>query len=305
MKFFYKILIILYLIIITASFTFSNNINRVETIDKKIIKNNIVYIKNETEPFTGKIIDKNIHEEYKNGIRHGLFKGIFLDKENSFLYEGFYTEGLKHGKWKIKYKTGEIKALLEYHYDKPYGQWEYYYNSKKLEGYENFENGIISGKVAFFDKLGNTILETSYYNGLLNGKFLKYSSPNVLETVANFQYGKLHGVIKLFSKKGIPLLEGKYFQNKRIDLWKFFYNTGDIKTTVFYKDGKRDGEMIIYDKIGVVVDKVLYKDGQEIGTKKENGKENQENSRDKLISKFKKFNKELNYEKYNEILSNL
>lgn len=301
MKRFNKTTIILYMIV--GSLTFSEESDRVETANKKILKNNIIYIENEETPFTGKIVDKNIYEEYKNGIKHGLFKGVFLEEGEVYLYEGRYQEGIKHGIWKIMYQDGKIRGELEYSYDKPCGKWKYYYKNKVLEGYENFEDGVLSGKVEYFDKIGSVNIDALYYKGLLNGKFIKYYSADKIELIANFHYGKLNGIIKFFSKDGILLLEGKYFQNRREDLWKLFYNNGDIKTTISYKDGEKNGEMIIYDKAGMEMEKIIYHNGREVGNKKDN--ELSQNKKDKLIIKFKTFNKELNYEKYNEILSKL
>ena len=293
--------IILYMALTTL--VFAGGSIRVETLEKKQLKNNIVYIESEKDPFSGRIEGKNISEEYKNGIRNGIFKGEFIDEGQKFLYEGKYIEGIKHGVWTIKYSTGEKKAILEYNYDKPCGQWKYFYKNNKLEAFENFENGLISGDMRIFDENGNETLKVSYHNGLLNGRFISYYSQNKINTVANFHHGKLNGQIKIFSKTGILLLDGKYLQDKREDVWELYYNSGDIKTRVSYKNGKKDGESIIYDKLGMIVEKTTFKNGIEIG--QQDAKEKNNINKDKLVSKFKKFNRELRYEKYNEILTNL
>lgn len=297
MKEFSKIVIILY--IIMGSLIFSN-----DGINKKILKNNITYMGNEKTPFTGKIIDDNIYEEYKDGIKHGLFKGMFSEEGEIYLYEGRYLNGIKHGIWKIMYQDGKIKGELEYSHDKPCGQWKYYYRNKVFEGYENFEDGILSGRLEYFDKTGNVSTDALYYKGLLSGKFVKYYSADSIDVIANFHYGKLNGTIKFFSKDGILLLEGKYFQNKRVDLWRLFYNNGNIKTTISYKNGKKNGEMIIYDKNGMEMEKIIFQDGKEVGNEKASDEFGQ-NKKDKIITKLKKITGELKYEKYNKILSNL
>lgn len=293
--------IILYMVLTTL--VFAGGSIRIETLEKKQLKNNIVYIESEQNPFSGRLEGGNISEEYKNGIKNGIFKGEFIDEGQKFLYEGKYIEGIKHGVWTIKYSTGEKRAILEYNYDKPCGQWKYFYKNNKLEAFENFENGLISGDMRTFDGNGNETLKVSYHNGLLNGRFISYYSQNKINTVANFHHGKLNGQIKIFSKTGILLLDGKYLQDKREDVWELYYNSGDIKTRVSYKNGKKDGESIIYDKLGMIVEKTTFKNGIEIG--QQDVKEKNNINKDKLVSKFKKFNRELRYEKYNEILTNL
>lgn len=50
---------------------------RVEKIENKQIKNNIVYFKNESVPFTGEFRGPGINEEYKSGIKTGFLKALF------------------------------------------------------------------------------------------------------------------------------------------------------------------------------------------------------------------------------------
>lgn len=134
--------------------SYSDN-KRIEKIENKQIKNNIVYFKNESVPFTGEFRGPGINEEYKSGIRDGFFKGVISDEGKNFIYEGRYVEGIKHGQWVIKYLTGSNRAILRYNYDKPHGQWAYFYETNKIESYENFEDGILSGKVVSYDPKGN------------------------------------------------------------------------------------------------------------------------------------------------------
>lgn len=294
-------LIILYIVL--TSFILAWGSIRIEKFEKKKIKNNIVYIELEDTPFSGKLEGENISEEYKNGIKNGVFKGEFIDEGQKFLYEGKYIEGIKHGVWTIKYPTGERRAVLEYDYDKPCGQWKYYYKGNKLEAFENFEKGVLSGEMKVFNKEGIEILKTTYHNGLLNGRFISYYSKNIINTVTNFSYGKLNGSIKVFTEDGTLLLEGKYIEDRREDVWKLYYSSGEIKTKVSYKLGKKHGESIIYDKNGMVMEKTIFNNGIEEGSKDLKPKNNI--NKDKLVSKFKKFNRELRYEKYDDILSKL
>ena len=225
------LMIIMILCFSIFELSYSDN-KRIEKIENKQIKNNIVYFKNESVPFTGEFRGPGINEEYKSGIRDGFFKGVISDEGKSFIYEGRYVEGIKHGQWVIKYLTGSNRAILRYNYDKPHGQWAYFYETNKIESYENFEDGILSGKVVSYDPKGNVKTQVTYKSGLLDGEAVFFHSPSVLDTTAIFSYGKLNGPLKMFSTDNVPLIEGAYKNNKRENTWKFFYKTGDIKTTV-------------------------------------------------------------------------
>lgn len=250
--------IILYIVL--TSFVLAWGSIRVENFEKKKIKNNIVYIDLEEVPFSGRLEGENIFEEYKSGIKNGVFKGEFID-------------------------SGEKRAMLEYDYDKPCGQWKYYYKGNKLEAFENFENGVLSGEMKVFNKEGVEILKTTYHNGLLNGKFISYYSKDMVNTATNFSYGKLNGSIKVFTEDGTLLIEGKYTEDRREDIWKFYYSSGEIKTKVSYKSGKKHRDSIIFDKNGMVVEKTIFNNGVEEGN--ENPKVKNSINRDKLVRKFK------------------
>lgn len=277
---------------------------RVEKIENKQLKNNIVYFKNESVPFTGEFRGPGINEEYKSGIKDGFFKGVISDEGKNFIYEGRYVEGIKHGQWIVKYPSGSNKAILRYNYDKPHGQWAYFYETNKIESYENFEDGILSGKVVSYDSKGNVKTQVAYRSGLLDGEAVFFHSPNVLDTITVFSYGKLNGPIKMFSTDNIPLVEGTYKNNKREGMWKLFYKTGDIKTTVPYKNGLKDGKVTIFDKGGGIVLLSLFKNGDELDSKGniiEKGKP----FKDGIVERFKKFNRNLKFEKYDKLLSEL
>ncbi|MCB8565957.1 toxin-antitoxin system YwqK family antitoxin [Fusobacterium ulcerans] len=299
-----KLLLIIMILCFSIFELSYSDAKRVEKIENKQIKNNIVYFKNESVPFTGEFRGPGINEEYKSGIKDGFFKGVILDGGKNFIYEGRYVEGIKHGQWVIKYPTGSNRAILRYNYDKPHGQWAYFYETNKIESYENFEDGILSGRVVSYDPKGNVKTQVTYRNGLLDGEAVFFHSPNVLDTTTVFSYGKLNGSIKMFSTDNIPLIEGTYKNNRRENIWKFFYKTGDIKTTVPYKNGLKDGKVIIYDKGGGVVLVSLFKNGNEVDDKG-NIIEKSQPFKDAIVERFKKFNRNLKFEKYDKLLSEL
>lgn len=288
--------------ILVLSLSYSGN--RVENIEHKKIKNQIVYFQNETTPFTGELIGAGVKEEYVDGIKHGVFKGKVNDEGETLLFEGRYVNGIKHGTWLLKYPDGTTKAVLRYNYDKPSGQWSYFYEDQKIESYENLEDGILSGKVVKYSRDGDLISQLTYNYGVLDGEAIFFYKTGVLETITNFKFGKLNGKFRMFSRDGAPFLDGDYVLDKRSGEWKFFYKTGDVKTTVSYKNGYKDGEVVIYDKAGLIADKFYFKNGDEVD---KDGKIISKKTKfnDAIIDRFKKFNRNLKYEKYDRILTEM
>ena len=244
---------------------------RIKELKNKEIKNEIVYYKGEEKPYTGKFINGDLEEEYVEGVKNGFFKGSFLDKNVRYTYEGRYIEGIKHGEWIIRYPSGKRKAVLKYNYDRPYSKWVYFYEDNKIEGYENFKNGVLDGEVANFDKNGDKTISATYKNGLLQGKICIFEDSQ-LKVDTFFHNGKLNGEIKIFSRNGKTLVDGVYKENNREGTWKFFYQSGDIKTAVSYLNGKKNGKTLIYDKGGTLVEKLDFKDGCLIGSKDDSEK---------------------------------
>ncbi len=80
--------------------------------------------------------------------------------------------------------------------------------------------------------------------------------------------------------------------------------SGDIKTVVNYKNGLKNGEVIIYDKAGLIAQKSNFLNGDEVD---EEGRviERDTDLKDPVVDRFKKFNRNLKYEKYDKILSEL
>lgn len=284
--------------IITITISTVGSIRTKEIKDKEI-KSEIVYSKGEEKPYTGKFVTQDLEEEYIDGVKNGFFKGSFLDKNIKYTYEGRYIEGIKHGEWIIRYPSGKRKAVLKYNYDRPYSKWIYFYEDNKIEGYENFKNGVLDGEVANFDKNGDKTISATYKNGLLNGEIYIFENSN-LKVGTTFSNGKLNGNIKIFSRSGKTIVDGTYKENSREGKWKFLYQSGEVKTVVSYVNGKKNGKTFIYDKGGSLIEELEFKNGYLIGSKKA---DEEKRLKDDIVENFRIFNRNLKFTKYNNILS--
>lgn len=279
-------------------------LSKTENLKNKVIKNNIIYLKKSSVPFTGEFIGENIKENYTNGIKNGKFKGIITIKGEKKIYEGSFVNGIKNGNWIIKNSKNKIEVKLQYLYDKPDGKWEYFDKDGKLVGVENFSNGVLVGESISYGENGNVLKKLNYKNGVLNGEVIIYNKNGSLESIAKFKNGKIDGEIKIYGLNNNCLLIGRYKLEKRVDKWIFYYQTGDIKIIVPYKNGLKHGQVIIYDKAGSIIQKNYFSRGDELD---KNGEliEKYRGFDDGIISRYKKINKNLNYIIYNEKLGEI
>lgn len=273
---------------------------RVEDIKYKNLIDNIAYFQNETLPFSGKFIGKNVEEEYIDGVRDGYYRGTITIDNEEYLCEGRFSNGLKNGEWTIKYPQGNLKALLKYRYDRPIGLWKYFYPNGNILEVDRFKDGELDGTVDVFNIKGESKLKMNFVAGLLNGEFIGYHLNGKISVITNFNYGKLDGELTLFTTQGIKTVHGFYRLNKREGEWQLFYNTGELKSIINYRSDKREGESIIFGKGGEILQKLHFSNGIEVGENNE-----YKNYEDKILKGFKRFTDELEYKKYDDILDEI
>ena len=130
-----KLLIFLFSILISFnSYGLFEKTVCVETDAQK--RDNIIYLLNETKPFTGKNLCK-----YENGLKRseGNFKDGKKDGKWTEWYEngqkksgGYYKDGKKHGKYTVWYENGQKEAEVNYKDGKEDGKWtKWHKNGKK------------------------------------------------------------------------------------------------------------------------------------------------------------------------------
>lgn len=283
---------------ILPCFLFSND--RIESIKNKISIDSIVYFKGEKLPFSGKFVDTHLKEEYRDGVREGYYKNIIeIDGEN-YLCEGRFENGLKHGEWLIKFSQGKPKAILKYYYDRPIGEWKYFYSNGNIMEIERFVDGALEGEIVIFNSKGIPKVRMNFEEGLLNEDFIAYHPNGKISTLTNFKLGKLNGELKLFTTQGVKIVDGYYKLNEREGEWRFFYNTGELKSIVNYKNGKRDGKSIIYGKGGEILQDLNFKEGLD-----SDGSQEYKNYGDKILKGFERFTEDLEYKKYDKILDEI
>ncbi len=155
---------------------------------------------------------------YKDSIEHGYF----LVDNPHWLYEGYYSNGLKEGVWKeeecadinpkfdIKYityhkdvKNGKfemvddfVENVYEYKYitgdyknNLKKGQW-YYLATAYIEEF-TYENDTLNGNYCKLSLYSNTFTQGSYNKGKRNGKEYKYGKYGTLRCITTYNNGEI------------------------------------------------------------------------------------------------------------------
>lgn len=173
-----KNLFVLFFIFFISSVVLAASARNVK-IEQTEVKNEVLYIAGENEPFTG-IVQKfyedgnlEIESEFKEGILDGVSKSYY--KNNKLEMEGSYTEGRKNGVFKEYYENGKIKSEINYSYDLKEGLAKTYYSNGNVEAEGNFENGEEIGTTRVYYENGKLKEEIPYTKGVINGHNIQYS----------------------------------------------------------------------------------------------------------------------------------
>ena len=173
-----KNLFVLFFIFFISSVVLAASVRNVK-IEQTEVKNEVLYIAGENEPFTG-IVQKfyedgnlEIESEFKEGILDGVSKSYY--KNTKLEMEGSYTEGRKNGVFKEYYENGKIKSEINYSYDLKEGLAKTYYSNGNVEAEGNFENGEEIGTTRVYYENGKLKEEIPYTKGVINGHHIQYS----------------------------------------------------------------------------------------------------------------------------------
>jgi antitoxin component YwqK of YwqJK toxin-antitoxin module len=112
----------------------------------------IVYLPNETEPFTGKNLC-----EYENG---------------QYKSQGKLKDGKQDGKSTGWYENGQIRWEGNFKDGKEDGKWTWWYENGQIQEGGNYKDGKLDGKFTQWNKDGQIKAEVNYKDGKGTLKYL-------------------------------------------------------------------------------------------------------------------------------------
>ena len=226
------------------------------SIDSIKIINNMYYIVNTNQVYSGKIIDKwqngnqKIEIRIKSGLKHGSSKEWYENghKNSSSVWKtgtkngyykewhengqprikGKYLEGKKHETWTTYYPNGQIKKQINYIDGIPDGTLSKWYSNGQLKENGSFKKTVQSNyDIPAYQKAG--VWKRYYLNGQLKEKGL-------------YTNGLKHANWKQWYENGEKKLEGYYKENKKHGDWTFWYDDGNKKAKGNYLNDELNGQ---------------------------------------------------------------
>lgn len=212
----------------------------------------------------------------------------YVFSEGVLLCEGITDmNGMRQGKWKEYYATGELKSEGTYKNSNRTGKWKFFFPDKSVEVVGSYDaKGRQQGEWQWFYANGQLMRTCSYDAGVLDGEYIEYDEEGTEVTKGVFEEGTEEG--RWLYKRNNAIEEGSYSDGLRTGVWKTWYSTGVIsseieydqdlmngKYTTYYENHvvKRSGQMVNGEQTGVWYEynenaelllTTLYKDGKEI-----------------------------------------
>ena len=88
-----------------------------------------------------------------NNLRNSLAE--FFWDNGQIQKQGFYSNGIKIGKWKLYENTGSIMSIINYNYGLRDSVSEIFLKNGKIKVRSSYVNGILHGRWDSYDKNGN------------------------------------------------------------------------------------------------------------------------------------------------------
>lgn len=147
---------------------FNSNFNVFKTERIILSSNDLIYTKDNSKPFTGKMqdtLDNKLIVKFNvvNGFKEGEFSLLTMD--GSFAVKGYMNKNKNDGNWKYYYEGGQLECTGNFNNDEPSGKWSWFYQNglPKCEG--TYINGKPTGQWIKYNEEGEACKIINYING--------------------------------------------------------------------------------------------------------------------------------------------
>ncbi len=215
-------------------------------------------------------------KSWPNGkVRYeGLFKddrpvGEFrhYDEEGALTTIQRYEKGTSISRADHFYPSGDLMAKGRYIGQKKDSTWNYYDRNGSLRRFEQYSNGELHGEVVAYFANGSVAERENYVRGVLHGEHKSWFQDGVLKSSANYLNGEPEGTMTFWFPNGKKEIEGKVVNGNRDGTWFYYNQDGSIQLQVLYRNGdmikekKENGTFTEYYDDGQVRSEVIFKKG--------------------------------------------
>ncbi len=123
----------------------------------------------------------------------------------------------------------------------------------------------------YFDEMGRLRRTEGFVNGTLHGPRISYFESGAKAEEEHFQDGRPHGAHRAWYASGKPRMEAHYQAGTAEGRTTFWFARGSKEIEGDMRDGLRDGTWFYYNADGSLRMQVLYRRGEVVKEKRENG----------------------------------
>jgi antitoxin component YwqK of YwqJK toxin-antitoxin module/dsDNA-binding SOS-regulon protein len=217
-------------------------------------KDGIVYLPNDTKPFTGK--KEFFHSDgQKFSEVHYLNGKRVSTKNNEPKDEDYKTSIMIENRNGITYLPNEKK---------PYsGKLEHYYLNGNKKSDIHYKDGKWSSITNYFEN-GKKSSETIFKNDLLDNFHTSWYENGQKKFEDNHRNGKQDGIMKMWYENGRKKSESHYTEGKENGITTWWYENGQNEGEARYANGELNGIAITWDKDGQKQKEKIFKNGEQI-----------------------------------------
>ena len=170
----------------------------------------------------------------------------YVFQDGLVLYEGITDmNGLRQGKWKEFYPTGELKSEGTYKNSNKTGNWKFYFPDKQVEVTGSYNSrGQQDGEWQWFYANGQLMRQANFNADILDGEYIEYDEDGEVVTKGEFLDGTEQG--HWFYRRNKAIEEGDYDDGLRTGTWKTWYEDGKFSSEIEYDQDLMNGKYTIY-----------------------------------------------------------
>ena len=135
-------------------------------------------------------------------IKKTLTLIVFMFSVSVFSQNFTDDNGLKQGKWEVKFDDGKTKYIGIFKDGVEQGLFKFYYNSGEIKATKEFFHKGKAAATHIFYKNGNIRASGLYVNKLKDSTWNYYNNDSILVLSEQFQSGDFHGTRKNFYETG-------------------------------------------------------------------------------------------------------
>jgi len=198
------------------------------------------------------------------GEKHGPWKETF---ENTTVvkYEGTFEHGVRKGKFKFYYPTGNLMALYNFSQNGTVARATMYHeDGSTVKGLGKYISQERDSVWNFYNTEGILVSREEYKMGKYHGQVISYMATTKQEEgthilyLFNYQNGNLHGDFERYYATGQLQEQGKYQDAQRVGTFTSYHKNGKVSKKEVYKHGVKHGVWLYYDENGELLKRRVF-----------------------------------------------